>query len=323
MNSFRMDVRIEAGVVPDDLAHFAAARDANFFQSPHWLRLVAKVDPSYRPWVPCVYNAQGQLLAALPLFAVQRWGKRRLYAGPWGTYGGIVSRDQRATTLLGDWFDDAVRRSLLTRVHDFAASLGSLAPPWRGTAESCQVLQLPEDPAELFQGAFASQNRNKIRKAEKNDVRVELHQDATAMQRYAELYAQSAQRLQVAVPTPPALFHGLADCPGVEVWLAERQGTTIAGLLNFSWGGQIMNWGNVSIPESWQHAPNNLLHWKAIEHACLAEQAPRLYNFGSSSGLPQVHAFKKSFGAVDRTYWRWERSAIWLRALQRLRGGQS
>jgi hypothetical protein len=323
MNSPEMDVRIEPGVVPDELACFDTAPDASFFQSPGWLRLVTQVNPALRPWVPSVYNSQGKLLAALPLFEVRRWGMRRLYGGPWGTYGAIVSQDPAATQRLRDWLQETAAQCVLLRLHDFSGTLGNLSQPWQSTEESCQVLELPEDPGELFRGSFTSQNRNKIRKAEKNDVSVELRRDAAAVATYADLYAQSAQRLQVAAPISPALFRGLSDCPGVQVWLAQRQGEPIAGLLNFAWGGQIMNWGNVSVPESWRHAPNNLLHWKAIEYACLDNQGPRLYNFGSSSGLPQVHAFKKAFGAVDRTYWRWERSAVWLRALQRLRRGTS
>ena len=55
---------------------------------------------------------------------------------------------------------------------------------------------------------------------------------------------------------------------------------------------------------------------RALEAACHDPHGPRLYNFGSSAGLPNVHAFKRSFGAVERTYDRYEaysRLVGWLR----------
>jgi CelD/BcsL family acetyltransferase involved in cellulose biosynthesis len=99
---------------------------------------------------------------------------------------------------------------------------------------------------------------------------------------------------------------GLAGAEGVDVWLAAHAGAPVAGLLNLRAGGQVMNWGNVSLQDAWNLAPNNLLHWRAIAAACADAAGPRLYNFGSSAGLPNVHTFKRAFGAVDRTYVRWE-----------------
>jgi hypothetical protein len=58
----------------------------------------------------------------------------------------------------------------------------------------------------------------------------------------------------------------------------------VAALLNFRCGGQIMNWGNVSRRDAWGSSPNNLLHWRAIEAACVDAAGPRLYNFGGSGG---------------------------------------
>ena len=323
MQSSELLVQVDPGIVPEDLADFASAVDASFFQSPDWLRLVAGVEGRYRPWVPCVRDAAQRLLAALPLFEVRQWGTRRLYGGPWGTYGGIVSHDETATQALAAWFQQQAGSFALVRLHDFSDSFVSPGNSWNRQLESTQIVELPHDPQRLFEGTFTSQNRNKIRKAEKNDVTVACYDDATALQVYAELYARLASRLEVADPLSRGLFAGLAACPGVQVWLAHRQGQVIAGLLNFRWGGQIMNWGNVSSPESWKYAPNNLLHWKALQHACLDVDGPRLYNFGSSAVSEKVHTFKKSFGAVDRSYARHERTSGWLSWLQRLRGGTS
>jgi CelD/BcsL family acetyltransferase involved in cellulose biosynthesis len=309
---------VEVGSVPDELDTFRRSPSASFFQSAAWLRLVSTVLPHTRPWVICVRDAQDRLQAALPLLEHRRWGMRQLVGGPWGTYGGVLSHDALAVQPLLEFLEQVARRCSLVRIHDFAESLQTLPGSWRRVPESCQVVELPDDASELF-ARFTSQNRNKIRKAEKNGVEVTRHADAASLEIYASLYAELVQRLQVARPTPAALFRGLAACPGVEVWLARHDGTVVAGLLNLNWGGQIMNWGNVSRPEAWKWAPNNLLHWRALEAACGDATGPRLYNFGSSAVSEQVHTFKKSFAAVDRLYPRCEWMSPWRQWLERLR----
>jgi hypothetical protein len=284
------------------------------------LRLLARVDGRYRPWVACVRGSNQHLRAALPLLEVRQWGTRRLYGGPWGTYGGIVSHDAAAASALAAWLRQRADDFALIRVHDFDDSLADLDAAWSRESESSQVVVLPDDPQVLFESAFTSQNRNKIRKAAKNHIEVSCHADRRALAIYADLYARLASRLAVARPMSRQLLTGLDECDGVQVWLAQRHDVVIAALLNFRWGGQIMNWGNVSAPESWKYAPNNLLHWKALEHACLDTAGPRLYNFGSSAVSDKVHTFKKSFGAVDRVYCRRQHTAGWLQMLHRWRG---
>jgi hypothetical protein len=82
-----------------------------------------------------------------------------------------------------------------------------------------------------------------------------------------------------------------------------------------------MNWGNVSQRAALSLAPNNLLHWRALQAACAETGGPRLYNFGGSTGLPGVETFKASFGARPQVYSRREAYAPWARRLLRARAG--
>jgi CelD/BcsL family acetyltransferase involved in cellulose biosynthesis len=312
-------VRLDTGVPPQALAALAAGGTGCFFHTPAWMNVVATVEPRLRPVVLGAWDADGALRAACPLFETRRFGARFWYGGAWGTYGGIVGDDAEAVA--------AVRRHLLgvapqlagVRIHDFAGALGT-PPGWNVTGEACQVLDLPAEPETLFRSTFTPQNRNKIRKAEKLGVRVRRAADAAALAAYAGLYRESTQRWQVAQAHPPGLFAALANVPGVDVWLAEQDGAAIAALLNFTAGGQVMNWGNVSRADAWSASPNNLLHWRALEAACRDTSGPRLYNFGASTGLPGVETFKAAFGARVRTHARLERQALWVEWLQRLRG---
>jgi CelD/BcsL family acetyltransferase involved in cellulose biosynthesis len=306
-----MRVRVHEGEVPDALATLAAAPAGSFFQSPAWMQAVIAAEPRFAPLVVAVEGDAGEWLAACPFLVARRLGVLCLYAGARGTYGGILARDARAAALAREHVA-ALARSLrvaLVRIHDFAATLAGL--PWTEREESCQVLDLPVDPEVLFRDAFTSQNRNKIRKAEKLGLEVRRSAGVEALERYADLYAESAARWGIRRPLPRRFFRALAGAPGVDVWLAEKEGAALAALLNFTWGGQVMNWGNVSRRDAWSASPNNLLHWRALAAACRDPHGPRLYNFGSSAGLPGVETFKSAFGARTHAYVRREHRAAW------------
>jgi lipid II:glycine glycyltransferase (peptidoglycan interpeptide bridge formation enzyme) len=180
------------------------------------------------------------------------------------------------------------------------------------------VLDLPRDANVLWESVLTSQNRNKIRKAEKHGVSVRRGRDRAVFAAYAELYRESVARWGAASTLPAALFAALVDAhPGIDVWLAEHEGRPIAALLNFTCGGQVMNWGNVSRREAWNLSPNNLLHWRALQAACGDFNGPRTYNFGSSAGLPGVETFKAAFGAREHAYLRCEAGPAWVRRLRR------
>ena len=308
--------RVHTGDIPAGLDELAGLPAASFFQRADWLRAVARAAPRYRPFVVGVEDSRGALQAAVPCLAVTRLGLTRLYAGAWGTYGGVLARTPEAAAAAAAALDRIAgsRRIALVRVHDFAGSVvaaGVEADAWRRRPEACQVLDLADDPDPLFHDAFTPQNRNKIRKAEKLGVQVRRANDAPALALYARLYRESARRWGVRRRLDSRFFAALAGVEGVDVWLAERDGEAVAALLNLRGGGQIMNWGNVSRSEAWELAPNNLLHWRAIAAACTDRSGPRLYNFGGSAGLPGVHAFKAAFGARTHTYERLERVAPW------------
>ena len=331
-------VQVHADAWPEGLDALAALPQASFFHRTAWWRALQAV-LRCTPYV-LLAREGGHLQGACALAAVRRFGLLRLYAAPLGTYGGILARTENAAVALGHALRSLSQepRVALVRIHDFTGTTAAAlreaagatapgpptpghhdpteawegAPGWHAIAESSQVLDLPEEPQSLFEHSFTAQNRNKIRKAERAGLTVRRGADATYLDAYAALYRTALPRWRLHRPLPPALFAALAGASGVDVWLAERAGRPVAALLNLRGGGQIMNWGNVSLPEAWRDAPNNLLHWRALEAACLDRQGPRLYNFGASAGLPGVHAFKAAFGARDHAMLRLEYRAPWL-----------
>lgn len=320
-----MQVTLHTDGVPPDVDELCSLPEASFFHSPRWFAALMAVSSTWRVGALVARDSEARIVGALPFVWRSRFGARRVYAGPWGTYGGAIARDVATVATLTQALRDlaASPRTLLVRVHDFAGVCTATlrgTPHWTSVDERCQVLDLPADPRQLFDSSFTSQNRNKIRKAEKNGIRVREASGAPALATYASLYEDSTTRWHVRRTLPAGLFGALANAgSAVQVWIAERDDTPVAALLNFRAGGQIMNWGNVSRREAWKHAPNNLLHWRAIEAACRDATGPRLYNFGSSAGLPGVEAFKSAFGARERVYPRLEYVTPWLGWARRAR----
>jgi hypothetical protein len=315
-------LRLVAGEPPPSLQELAATPDGSFFHTPVWMRAVAVAAPHLQPCTLLLEDSGSGVRAAWPFLGIRQCGIWRAYAGAWGTYGGIVGRDAAAREEMRLGLDRwaASGRIALVRIHDFSGSLrGTIG--WQRSAETCQVLDLPADPQALFEDSFTTQNRNKIRKAEKLGLVVRRARDREALSHYAALYDESAQRWKLAKPLPGAFFLSLADAPGVDVWLAERDAVPVAALLNFTCGGQVMNWGNVSRRDAWGASPNNLLHWRALEAACVDAAGPRLYNFGGSGGLSGVETFKSAFGTREHRYLRWEHRAVWVQWLERARRG--
>jgi hypothetical protein len=313
-----LNVTLHTDGVPDELEGLCSLTEASFFHSPRWFGAIERAEPSWHAGALVARGSDGTVQAALPFVRTARLGLLRVHAGPWGTYGGIVARTPDAAAAVTEALREFASRArvAVVRVHDFAgvgAEPLAAARHWRSVSERCQVLDLVADPQQLFRDAFTSQNRNKIRKAEARGVHVRLARDAAALAQYARLYRETAGRWGAARRLPSALFAALADAgDAVQVWLAEFDEEPVAALLNFRCGGQIMNWGNVSLRKAWRDAPNNLLHWRALQAACRDSRGPRLYNFGGSAGLPGVAAFKAAFGAREHVYARVEYVAPWL-----------
>src|SRR5262245_3122099 len=169
--------RVHTGQPPAELAALSARPEGSFFQTPAWLDAVARAEPRFRIATVLAEDEKRELRAACPFLAVRRMGVRFLYAGAWGTYGGILAVDDEAAVAVRDAIAALARdwRGALVRIHDFGATLA--APGWQEHDETCQVLDLPNDPDVLFRSAFTAQNRNKIRKAEKLGVTVRRADD--------------------------------------------------------------------------------------------------------------------------------------------------
>lgn len=298
---------------------------ASFFQTRHWSELLTRTLPTFRN-AHLVCRVDGRAVACLPALRRDRLLLSTLESGVYGTFGGPVARadahGEAVSALLGKFAGAA--RAATVGIAQIVDRHGRLrAQDLEGFARSVftvQVVPLDRSYEELF-AAFKPSARNKIRKARRAGVRVRRASGEDDFLAYFELHEECSREWSVRPRPGREFFLGLSglDPSMVQVWLAVHEGRVIAGDLNFSLHGAVMNWGNVSSGTARKLAPNNLLHAHAIEQA--VRGGCHTYDLGGSAGLEGVRAFKASFGAVEREASRYVMEKPWYRALRRVAGG--
>lgn len=172
------------------------------------------------------------------------------------------------------------------------------------------------DTVERAFAQLKSTCRNRIRKAERSGLRVELTDDPSIVdhfiEQYAEVYGKQGLALPWGAERPQSLFNHLL--PAGRVWpLQVWHGETVvaAGLFPFD-EHAVYFWGAASWLRFQDLCPNELLHWHVIKMA--VEHGIREYNM--CGGRSQ---FKDKFGGSDIPYLRMSRSFLpGLRAARRL-----
>jgi hypothetical protein len=298
--------------------------EATFFHTAAWISLLVETIPGFQP--SCfVARDDGRAVAGIPALVRKRLGLTVLESMPFGTFGGLVRRNdapEGVAEALLDAFARAARRPLTASAHlvDLPRRVTGKLRGFEAVREEAQVVRLDREYDEL-ERAFKPTARNKIRKARKAGVTVRRASGKTDFLGYHDMLVECEGRWGVTSLFGQDFFRGLSQIDGdvVEMWLAEHEGSIVGGDLNFTMNGMIFNWGNVSREKARDLAPNNLLHATAIEEGVKAGRD--LYNLGSSAGIAGVEAFKESFGTerVDFHHYRAEKA--WSRALRSLASG--
>jgi CelD/BcsL family acetyltransferase involved in cellulose biosynthesis len=295
---------------------------ASFFHTRHWSDLLTGTLPSFRR-AHLVCRADGRAVACLPILRRERLFLSTLESSAYGTFGGpVLSTDAPADAVT------AVLRAFARAAGGARIGLAQLVDrhgrvrpddlsAFGRERFTVQVVPLNEPYEKLFAG-FKPSARNKIRKALKAGVKVRRASRPEDFAAYFELHEECSREWSVRPRPGRDFFMGLSelDPSMVQVWLAVHEERVIAGDLNFSLHGSVMNWGNVSSPSARKLAPNNLLHAHAIEEA--VREGRHTYDLGGSAGIEGVRAFKASFGAVDREASRYVLQKSWYRAIRRL-----
>jgi SAM-dependent methyltransferase len=300
---------------------------ATFFHTPMWRELAlacagACHDASFAVTLPSGGEAIFPLQELLP-----RHGRGRylLSTFPYG-YGGpiadgtLTAADLRmlflyaraaTTTVTGNPF-----------IHHVSAPAG-----WTAETVTTQVLDL-EPGYETLRKGFSKGHRAAITQAGRNGVSARVASSLEDYRAYYSVYENSLRRWGDAAGRryPRSLFEAgwqLAQRhpDAVRLWLADHGGEPVAGAWVFSWNGRAMYWHAAALERAFELRPMNLVLAAAIEDAC--DRGYRVFDFGSSGGHAGTEAFKRRFGASERSLTRWEHVTPVLQVTGALRRGMA
>ena len=272
-------------------------------QDDAWLGLIARVY-GYSSVVLTTHDAAGRLTGRLPLCLMRSpLTGRRLVSLPFTDHAPLQAED---TASAAELIERATRLAREERVRYLELRTGphaALATHSDFAASDLYVRWI----AELEAGADAAWSRIKkpvqtqIKKARKLGVQVRRATERADMLAYYRLHLGTRTRKH-GMPAQPVryfleLWDTLAASGQAQVFLAEHEGQTIAGLVLLASGREAHYAYGASDERFLQLAPNNLLMWEAMVWACGAGYAT--FDFGrtarDNAGLMQ---FKRGWGTT-------------------------
>lgn len=281
------------------------------FHESSWLRHVVSLDPSYRvTYLEILANSQtvgympivGTAKAFLRIAGSPLPGTGTNYLGP------VIDNGVSLAEVMAEVLKH-LRRAGWAHVELAHRALDTIDHARLGVEvhkDATHVVPLPTQVDDAW-NALKSTCRNRVRKAEKAGLRLELTQDPSIsrefIERYAEVYGRQKLALPWGVERPKSLIEHLL--PAGRLWLLRvwyRDTVVACGLFPFD-ERAVYFWGAASWTRYHELCPNEFLHWNVIRMA--VEHGIVEYNM--SGGHSQ---FKDKFGGTDIPYLRLSRSFI-------------
>jgi serine/alanine adding enzyme len=242
----------------------------------------------------------GAINGLFPLVLVDGLVGRFLVSMPFLDYGGVladeVSTEHSLTEAAIAIAREVGARHLEVR-HAHRKELGLVSR----THKVCLRLELPDDPARLWEG-LGAKLRSQIRRPQKDGcvARIGGSEDLAAFYR---VFAEHMRDL--GTPVYPVKFfqHILDSFPdSVRLCTTFYRGTPVAAGLLVGFGGSLgIQWG-ASLRRFNRLGANMLMYWTALEYACA--RGFRQFDFGRSSPGTGNFRFKEQWGARPmQLYW--------------------
>jgi len=274
--------------------------DAGFFHSAAWARVLHDTY-GYRPLYQASLDAAGKLSSLLPLMEVDSWltGRRGVSlpftdeAEPLCQDVGSFQQLLRAAQQLG--------RERRWKYVEIRGGKRWLPDTQASVSFFNHILPLSIGEKALLAGC-EDHVRRAIRKAEKNDLRVEFSQSMASMHIFYRLLRMTRRRHGLP-PQPFPFFEAiqrnvLAAGHGWVV-LAYHGKEPVAGAVFLHFARQSIYKYGASDETNQQLRANNLVMWRAIQR--YAGEGFEILDFGRTSlGNAGLRQFKRSWGTAER-----------------------
>jgi CelD/BcsL family acetyltransferase involved in cellulose biosynthesis len=224
---------------------------------------------------------------------------KRFLSSPAGTYGGWISSDELTAAHVRLLVEFLTRQlgPLDWRLNPYDPLLRDITVPGAQDDET-HALDLSPGFDRLFRG-WTKGHSSAAKKAQREGVSIVEATHDGDWRAYFRVYEDSIRRWaeRDGARYRWELFHELSrlPSPGVRLWLARKEGQTIAGALCFYSRIHCAYWHGAVLEECFLLRPVHLLMHDVIRDAC--QRGLAWFDFNPSGDHEGVKAFKKSFGA--------------------------
>jgi len=264
-----------------------AAEGSHPAQLTSWLALIAETyGVARRTWLA---ERDGEPCGLLPCFEKRRLGRPPvLFSAP----GGLLASDSEAARALLGVAADALRRERFGYVE-----LRDQHVRWDDLTTSLEhwthVLELAAD-AETQWRAFDAKLRNQIRKAQRAGFTVRWGPEHLGA--FCRVMLENMRDLGTPMRAE-AWFRRALEALGERAVLLviERAGEPVGAMFLALHRGVAMDLWASSLRRHFEHCPNQLLYWEAIQEAI--RRRLRAFDFGRSQWDTGTFRFKEQWGA--------------------------
>jgi serine/alanine adding enzyme len=290
----------------DDNAWDNYVRSAPHASSYHlsaWRRIIQECF-GHRTYYLMSENAAGHINGVLPVVRL----KSRLFGDfmvslPYVNYGGPCADDE---SVADELIAECVRIAARERI-DHVELRADASTDFGLRMRSAKVsmrLSLP-DSADALWKSFPSKLRSQIKRAQQEDMTVQIGREAL-LDSFYDVFAANMRDLGTPVYSKGFFGKILRELPDSSCICAVYLGQTpvAAGFLvsfrdaiEIPWASSLRRYSRLS--------PNMLLYWSVLKHAC--ESGHKLFDFGRSSPDSGPYRFKAQWGAspisLNWHYW--------------------
>jgi CelD/BcsL family acetyltransferase involved in cellulose biosynthesis len=297
-------------------SHLSRCPDATFFHTAAWMSALVDSFAGWQGRVLVAEHAAGAWHALLPYVEVHRRGLCSLQSMPFGTFGGPLATDECPDDIIAGLCDRLASRARSWRTRAVqlceyrnrsmrrlpAAVYSRFAPRTQVT----HVLDLSGGSETVWRKRFAHQRRRQAECARRRGLTLRQTVDPADFMAYYEIYRAMTLDRSCRATLPRRLFEKLAELADerIRLWVAEIDGTMVAGNLTFVLGTVAISWNGAMLRASTAYHPAVALHHATIEDVCAC--GCRTYHLGASPGLPGVARFKEQFGSHPHEIGVWQ-----------------
>ena len=290
---------------------------ATFFHSPTWVKVLEKTYPHHSN-ATLGFTFETGNRALLPLVAERSRGKvlkrDKHKSMALGVYGGVLA-EKRLTSEESEVLFGYLTSTGISDLKIVENPLEHYELPKSFAAKSLFTHIIPLDAdLERLQRQFSRGHKSNIKQAQKKSVEIRSAVSREDYEHYYHIYQETVRRWGEHAGTiyPRELFLNLFEAhdPGIKLWLAEKHGKIIAGVLAFYCNSTILYWHGSSLKDYFDHYPNNLLHTEIIKDGCT--RGYKVYDLSPSGGHQGVVKFKESLSAkrVDFKAYHWKKNRL-------------